>query len=65
MPTYRIIFNGHGSNRTIYREQEVIVKTPHDWSSNTAEAENVLLLVRKKLREHFSRYEILLIEKFE
>lgn len=63
MPTYQILYNGFAANRSVYREQEMSFDSPHDWSRSQSEAENVMLLVHKKLREHFSRYEILLIEK--
>jgi hypothetical protein len=65
MPTYSILYNGHGANRALYRQQSVEVTTPHDWSRSKEEAENVMLLVHKKLHEHFSRYEILLVEKIK
>jgi hypothetical protein len=65
VPTYQIVYNGHGANRVIYREQSVAITTPHDWSKSRDEAENVMLLVHKKLHEHFSRYEILQIEKID
>ena len=63
MPTYRILYNGYAANRSVYREQDLQLDTPHDWSRGTQEAENVMLLVHKKLHEHFSRYDILLVEK--
>lgn len=63
LPTYRVIYNGYGANRSVYREQEITIDTPHDWSRNKLESENVMLLVHKKLHEHFGRYEILLVEK--
>ena len=63
MPTYQVIYNGYGANRAIYKEQAIEISTPHDWSRSQDEAENVMLLVHRKLHEHFSRYDILLIEK--
>ena len=63
MSVYRILYNGYASNNSIYREQEVRLDTTHDWSRNKLEAENVMTLVHRKLHEHFSRYEILLVEK--
>ena len=63
MPVYQIVYNGHGANRSLYREQTIEITTPHDWSRSREEAENVMLLIHKKLHEHFSRYEILVIEK--
>lgn len=63
MPTYHILYNGYGANRSVYREQDLQLDTPHNWSRSKQEAENVMLLVHNKLHEHFSRYEILLVEK--
>ena len=65
MPVYRIIYNGYGANRSVYREQEISFETPHDWSRSKDEADNVMLLVHNKLHEHFSRYDILLVEKIK
>jgi predicted ATPase len=63
MPVYRILYNGYGANNALYREQEIELKLRHDWSRNNDEAANVMYLVHEKLKEHFSRYEILQVEK--
>ena len=62
---YRVLYNGHGTNRVIYREQEISLELRHDWSRNDEEAAKVMFLVHKKLKEHFSRYDIILVEKFK
>lgn len=63
MPTYRILFNGYAANRAVYRNRELILDTPHNWSRNKPEAEDVMFLVHKKIKEHFARFDILLVEK--
>ena len=63
MHKYRVLYNGYGANNTLYRKQEIELKLKHDWSRNNDEAANVMFLVHKKLKEHFSRYDILLVEK--
>ena len=63
MPLYRIIYNGYAANKALYREQEITVEIRHDWDRNTDEAAKVMLVVHKKLKEHFSQYDILLVEK--
>jgi len=63
MPDYRIVYNGYGANRAIYREQEIQLHSVHDWSRSKADGENIMLLVHKNLQAHFSRYDILLVEK--
>ena len=63
MHKYRVLYNGYGANKAIYREQEIDLELRHDWSRNNDEAANVMFLVHKKLKEHFSRYDILLVEK--
>lgn len=63
MAVYRILYNGYGANRAVFAEQEIRLDTGHDWSRTKADAENVMFLVHKKLKEHFSRYDILLVEK--
>ena len=63
MAVYRILYSGYAANRAVYSEQEMRLDTGHDWSRNKGEAENVMFLVHKKLKEHFSRYDILLVEK--
>ena len=62
MHNYRVIYNGYGANKAIYREQEINLELRHDWSRNNDEAANVMYLVHKKLKEHFSRYDILVVE---
>ena len=63
MHIYSVLYNGYGANNTLYRKQEIELKLKHDWSRNNDEAANVMFLVHKKLKEHFSRYDILLVEK--
>jgi hypothetical protein len=46
-------------------EQEIGLDLRHDWSRNKDEAANVMFLVHKKLKEHFSRYDILSVEKLQ
>ena len=62
MSVYRILYNGYGANRSLYREQELRLDTPHDWSRKN-DSDKVLFLIHQKLHEHFSKYDILLIEK--
>jgi len=63
MHQYRVLYNGYGANNSVYKEQEVGLELRHDWSRNQDEAAKVMFLVHKKLKEHFSRYDILLVEK--
>jgi len=63
MHIYRVIYNGYGANKAIYRAQELEVNIRHDWSRNNEEAANVMLLIHKKLKENFSRVEILSVER--
>jgi len=63
MHVYRVFYNGYAANNAIYREQELELKLRHDWSRGKDESENVMFLVHKKLKEYFSRYDILTIEK--
>ena len=63
MHIYRVLYNGYGANNTLYREQEIELNLRHDWSRNTDEAANVMFLVHKKLREHYSRFDVLNVEK--
>ena len=63
MYKYRILYNGYGANNVIYREQEISLELRHDWSRNDDEAAKVMFLVHKKIKEHFSRFEILVVEK--
>lgn len=63
MHLYRVLYNGYGANNSLYREQEIELKIKHDWSQSSDEAANVMFLVRKKLKEHFSRFDILVVEK--
>jgi len=63
MYTYRILYNGYGANNALYREQEISLTLRHNWSRNSDEAANVLYLVHQKLKEHFSKYDILLVER--
>jgi hypothetical protein len=65
MHIYRIVYNAYGANNTIYREQEVELSLRHDWSRNDDEAAKAMYLVHKKLKEHFSRYDILTVEKIK
>ena len=65
MHKYRVIYNGYGANKSVYREQEISLELRHDWSRNNDEAAKVMFLVHKKLKEHFSRYDILLVEKVQ
>jgi hypothetical protein len=65
MHKYRVLYNGYGANNVIYREQEASLELRHDWSRSNDEAANVMFLVHKKLKEHFSRYDILLVEKLK
>jgi len=65
MHTYRVVYNGYGANNTIYRAQEIELSIRHDWSRNDAEAANMMLLIHKKLKENFSRVDILVVEKVE
>ena len=63
MHQYRVLYNGFGANKSVYKEQEIGLDLRHDWSRNQDEAAKVMFLVHKKLKEHFSRYDILLVEK--
>ena len=63
MHIYNVLFNGYGTNNSLYREQELTLEIRHDWSRNDDEAAKVMYVVHKKLKEHFSRYDILLVEK--
>lgn len=65
MNTYRVTYNGYGTTNVIYREQELELSLRHDWSRNDEEAANVMLLIHKKLKENFSRVEILSVEKIK
>ena len=63
MHKYSVLYNGYGANNSVYAEQEISLELRHDWSRSKDEAANVMFLVHKKLKEHFSRYDILLVEK--
>ena len=63
MHIYNVLFNGYGAKNSLYREQELTLEIRHDWSRNDDEAAKVMYVVHKKLKEHFSRYDILLVEK--
>ena len=63
MYNYIVQYNAYGANSSIYREQEISLELRHDWSRNNDEAAKVMLLVHKKLKEHFSRYDIINVEK--
>ena len=63
MHKYRVLYNGFGANNVVYREQEVNLTLRHDWSRNKEEADKVMFLVHDKVKEHFSRFDILLVEK--
>lgn len=65
MNTYRVTYNGYGTNNVIYRAQELEFNIRHDWSRNDEEAANVMLLIHKKLKVNFSRVEILSVEKIK
>ena len=65
MHLYRVLFNGYGANNSLYGEQELEIKIRHDWSQDNEEAANVMLLVRKKLKEHFAKVDILMVEKIK
>ena len=65
MHKYRVLYNGYGANNVIYREQEISLSLRHDWSRNEDEATNVIFLINKKIKEDFSRYDILAIEKIQ
>ncbi len=63
MFTYRITFTGFGANRTVYRNQEISVRCGHNWDISDEEGANVLFLVRKEIKKHFSRFSIVSVEK--
>jgi hypothetical protein len=65
MHKYRILYNGYAPNNAIYREQELGLEIRHDWSRNSEETDKVMFLVHKKLKEHFAKYDILLVEKIK
>ena len=65
MYNYRVFYNGYGANNTIYRAQEIELSIRHDWSRNDEEAAKVMFLVHKKLKENFSRIDILAVEKIK
>ncbi len=65
MHIYSVRYNGYGANNSLYREQELELKIKHDWSQNSDEAANVMFLIRKKLKENFSRFDILMVEKIK
>ena len=62
MQTYLVTFDGFGANRVTYYDQTVSIRVRHDWSLNDDEGANVMFLVHKKVREHFSKYKITNIE---
>ena len=63
MFNYRITFTGFGANRTVYRNQKITLRCGHNWDLNEEEGGNVLFLVRKEIKKHFSRFSIMSIEK--
>ncbi|MEN8248259.1 MAG: hypothetical protein ABFS32_04960 [Bacteroidota bacterium] len=63
MHIYRVLYNGYGANRAFYREQELRLELRHNWSKNDDEAARVFYLVHQKLKEHFAKYDLLLVEK--
>ena len=63
MFNYRITFTGFGANRIVYRNQKITFKCGHNWDLNEEEGGNVLFLVRKEIKKHFSRFSIISIEK--
>jgi hypothetical protein len=65
MHIYNVLYNGYGANKALYREQELELETRHDWSRNDDEAAKVMFLIHKKLKEHFSRFDILRVEKIK
>lgn len=65
MNLYRVLYNGYGANNSVYAEQEIRLELHHDWGRNKDEAANVMFLVHQKLKEHFAKYDILLVEKLK
>ena len=65
MHKYRVQYNGYGANNVVYRQQEIELVLRHDWSRNKEEADKVMFLVHEKIRAHFSRFDILVIEKIK
>ena len=65
MHLYRVVYNGFGANNSLYRGQELELKIKHDWSYNSDEAANVMFLIRKKLKEDFSKFDILSVDKIK
>jgi hypothetical protein len=65
MHIYRVLYNGYGANNALYREQEMELELRHDWSRNNDEAAKVMFLIHEKLKGHFSRYDILGVEKIK
>jgi len=63
MFTYRVYFTGFGANRAVYRDQQITIRVTHNWDVNEEEGANVLFLVRKEIKKHFSRFSIVSIEK--
>ena len=58
---YRVEFTGYGINNTRYLNQTLDVKIPHDWSYSEDDAYNVMLLIRKAIKEHLSKYVLLIL----
>ena len=63
MPTYRVLFNGYAANRAVYRDREIRIDTPLNWSRGERDAQDLIFLIRQNIKEHFSRFEILMIER--
>ena len=63
MFSYRIIFTGFGANRTVYRNQQISIRCGHNWDLSDQEGANMLFLARKEIKNHFSRFSIVSIEK--
>lgn len=63
MFTYQVSFTGFGANRSVYRDQQISIQCGHNWDISDEEAANVLLLVRREIKKHFSRFSIVKIEK--
>lgn len=63
MFTYRASFTGFGANRTVYRNQQITIQCGHNWDLVGDEGANVMFLIRKEIKKHFSRFSIISIEK--
>jgi hypothetical protein len=63
MFTYQVSFTGFGTNRVVYRDQQISIRCGHNWDLSDEEGANVLFLARKEIKKHFSRFSIVKIEK--